>query len=105
LKVVNVKDYGGLQAATKAGVIYCGRPNPLGNPFRLDKFSREEAISNYRVWLYHQLINNNRKIISTLEELKEDSVLGCWCKPLACHCDIIIKAWYWWRNKNASKKM
>jgi hypothetical protein len=101
MQIVNIRDYkGSITSAIKAGVIYCGRPSPLGNPFKVDtEEKRKEAIDKYRSWLYTQLRSGNTKVISALEELKEDSVLGCWCKPLDCHCDIIIKAWYWWKTE------
>lgn len=72
---------------------YIGRPSKWGNPFShlngtLAKYkanSREEAIEKYEEW-----IRNNPKLLSDLPEL-EDKVLGCWCKPLACHGDILLK--------------
>lgn len=106
MKVVNVYHYGGRQQAEAAGVTFCGRPTALGNPYShkpntLAKFrvkTRQEAIDKYRPWLYNELVNGNQEVIKALEALKEDSVLGCFCKPLDCHCDIIVKAYHWWRN-------
>jgi hypothetical protein len=106
MKVVNVYDYGGREAAEAASVVYCGRPSPLGNPYShmgntLAKFrvkNRDEALDKYRRWLYHELTNGNKQVIEALENLKENDVLGCFCKPKACHCDIIIAAWKWWFN-------
>src|SRR5262249_44347388 len=37
VEIVNVKSLGGVRAARKAGVVYCGRGSPLGNPFRVSK--------------------------------------------------------------------
>jgi hypothetical protein len=37
--------------------------------------------------------------LEAMLELTEDSVLGCWCKPEACHCDVIAAAWYWLNTK------
>lgn len=28
-----------------------------------------------------------------IKALPENAVLGCWCKPLACHGDVIVKLW------------
>lgn len=29
----------------------------------------------------------------SIQGLPPDAVLGCWCKPKACHGDVIIKLW------------
>ena len=73
--------------------IYIGRPSIWGNPFShlpntLAKFKvkdRDEAISQYREYLL-----SNQKLMSQLVELK-GKILGCWCKPLACHGDILAE--------------
>ena len=100
VKVVNLRDFGGRRKAEAAGVIYVGRPTPLGNPFSLLKFSRQNSIDRYRRWLYERLTIGDEKVIEALESLTDKSVIGCFCKPLACHGDIIVKAWTWWRTKN-----
>jgi hypothetical protein len=57
-----------------------------GNPFRIGKDgNREEVIAKYEKW-----IMKHPKLLKRLPELK-DKVLGCWCKPLACHGDIIVR--------------
>ena len=64
--------------------IYIGRPSKWGNPFSIGKDgSREEVISKYESY-----IMNNPDLIQALPELK-DKTLGCWCKPKACHGDIL----------------
>jgi hypothetical protein len=71
--------------------IYIGRPSPFGNPYSykrgtLAKFkvnSREEAIQKYKEWVLNQ-----PELLLKLPELK-NKALGCWCKPLACHGDIL----------------
>lgn len=73
--------------------VYIGRPSIWGNPFShkddtLAEFkvaTREEAIQKYAEWVLTQ-----PKIMSNLHKLK-GKVLGCWCKPLACHGDILAK--------------
>lgn len=72
--------------------VYIGRPSVWGNPFsHLDDTlanykveSRSEAILKYREWLLTQprLLEKARK------ELR-GKVLGCWCKPLPCHGDVL----------------
>ncbi len=61
------------------------------NPYKVDKpgkkrdGTRAEVIEKYR-----NHILNNQELLSALPELK-GKMLGCWCKPLACHGDILIE--------------
>jgi len=64
--------------------IYIGRPSKWGNPFQIGKDgTREQVIEKYR-----EYILNNPYLLSCLPELK-GKVLGCWCKPMACHGDVL----------------
>jgi hypothetical protein len=73
--------------------IYIGRPSVWGNPFShlddsLAEFyvnTRTEAISKYREWLLSQpeLVERAKKELSGKR-------LGCWCKPKACHGDVLV---------------
>lgn len=64
--------------------IYIGRPSKWGNPFTIGKDgSREEVISKYEAY-----IMSRPDLFKALSEL-EGKTLGCWCKPLACHGDIL----------------
>jgi len=64
--------------------VYIGRPSKWGNPFSIGKDgTREEVISKYEMY-----IMSRPDLIQDLPELK-DKTLGCWCKPKACHGDIL----------------
>ncbi len=73
--------------------VYIGRPSKWGNPFSHKKDTlaefqvetREEAIEKYREWIMRQPI-----LLGQVLELK-GKVLGCWCKPKACHGDVLIE--------------
>jgi len=73
--------------------IYIGRPSIWGNPFShlpntLAEFrvkDRDEAISKYREYLL-----SNKELMNKLWQLK-NKILGCWCKPLSCHGDILAE--------------
>lgn len=73
--------------------IYIGRGSKWGNPFSHKKGtlaghvvgSREEAITKYEEYLL-----NNQELVNALSELK-GKTLGCWCKPKACHGDVLLK--------------
>ena len=72
--------------------VYIGRPSKWGNRFSHLKSSnaeftvatREEAIQKYSEWILTQ-----PQLLEDLREL-EGKVLGCWCKPLSCHGDILV---------------
>ena len=74
--------------------VYIGRPSPYGNPFSdkpdtLAKFrvaSREEAIARFREWFLGQ-----PDLIARARQELKDKILGCWCKPAACHGDVIAE--------------
>lgn len=71
------------------------RTTKWGNPFthvkgRLTRASflvptREEAIAAYEAWIVGQ-----PELMAALPELR-DKILGCWCRPLACHGDVLIR--------------
>lgn len=73
--------------------VYIGRPSKWGNPYshkegttaQYKTETREEAVQKYEEYLLANPI-----LYSQLSELK-DKVLGCWCAPLSCHGDILIK--------------
>ncbi len=66
--------------------IYIGRPSKWGNPYKIGiNGTREEVISKYRVYIL-----SRPNLINQLPELV-DKILGCWCKPLACHGDILLE--------------
>lgn len=74
--------------------VYIGRPSKWGNPFthlsdRKTKAefivsSREEAIRRYEEYLF------SSGLIADIEQLR-GKVLACWCKPKACHGDILAR--------------
>jgi hypothetical protein len=57
--------------------------------------TREAAVNAYRQWLLGEAYEHvepvrRRWILNNLHLLK-DKVLGCYCKPLACHGDVLIE--------------
>jgi hypothetical protein len=73
--------------------VYIGRPSKWGNPFshkdgtlaayKVD--TRDEAVARYREWIATQ-----PELLNTLPELR-GKMLGCWCKPQACHGDVLAE--------------
>lgn len=101
--VYNIKtdDY-----TSKENNFYIGRPSILSNPFthdgkrsslaKLSFKTREEAINAYEEY-FHKMMelddsfkNEFNKIYEKYKN-GEDVYLGCFCKPLKCHGDIIAK--------------
>ncbi len=82
MEVVNIKlsDY----------TVYIGRGSVFGNPFRIGKDgTREEVVAKYETYA-----RSNPELLKAIKELPKDAVLGCYCKPLMCHGDIIEKLWH-----------
>lgn len=79
--------------------VYIGRPSKWGNPFShksgtAAKFlvaTREEAVEKYREWILTQ-----PQLLSRLRDL-EGKILACWCKPKACHGDVLVQLVEEWR--------
>lgn len=66
--------------------VYIGRPSKWGNPFIIGKHGdRMEVIEKYRRWIVNQ-----PKLMGELSVLI-GKVLGCWCKPNACHGDVLVE--------------
>lgn len=106
IKVFNIKDE---DFSNEEGYFYIGRSrqgNPLGNPFthdgkkssiaRLSFPTREEAINAFEMY-FDQMYGKNNDLTRAFDEIYdkykngEDIYLGCYCKPLPCHGDIIAK--------------
>ncbi len=75
--------------------VYIGRPSKWGNPFSHKKGtqaefivgSRKEAVAAFRAWIKE---GGGMHLLEDLHELK-DRTLGCWCKPLECHGDVLAE--------------
>jgi hypothetical protein len=66
--------------------IFIGRPSKWGNPFKIDEpYTRSEAIRLHAEWITTQGV-----LLSQLDKLR-GKTLGCYCKPEACHGDILLR--------------
>jgi hypothetical protein len=66
--------------------VYIGRPSKWGNPFEIGKDgTRKEVIEKYQNWIINQ-----PDLMKDLPELR-GKILGCWCKPQACHGDVLVR--------------
>lgn len=65
--------------------VYIGRPSKWGNPFVIGKDgNRQEVVRKYEEWLL------NNKLMNDVHELQGKNLV-CWCAPLACHGDVLLK--------------
>lgn len=78
--------------------VYIGRPSTLGNPFPITETrTRDEAVSQYKIWLLQQIQEQNQKVLDMLERIgamvlddtHEPVFLVCYCAPKPCHGDVI----------------
>lgn len=83
---------------------YIGRPSIFGNPFthnkgkskyaKLEFKTRDEAIDAYKPY-FEKMVETDKAFKETFDKMYEQFkncetiYLGCFCKPLRCHGDII----------------
>lgn len=74
-----------------AGARYIGRPSRWGNPFKLGRDGdRDEVMAKYADWLENRLADDAFR--KELVKLSKATALVCWCKPEACHGDLLVAA-------------
>ena len=77
---------------------YCGRPSPLGNPYRVGEWLRDRACDAYEAWFTIRVVRGDFVIMAELHRLQQihrergELTLLCFCYPHRCHCET-IKRW------------
>ncbi len=88
IEIVNIKncrDFGTIE-----GDVYIGRYNPrfgtspFANPYTI-VYNRDDVINKYTRYF-------NKKLIDQIDDLVDACRLGCWCRPLRCHGEVILDA-------------
>ena len=75
-------------------IVKVDRSTKWGNPYVIPKDgNREEVIAKYRTYLWNKMTSEDFRN-EMLNEL-DGSDLACWCAPLDCHADVLIKAVKW----------
>lgn len=86
------------------GKYYIGRSIPgkegsvLQNPFRIGEHgSREEVILLFKKYLWNCIKEKNAVYdeLVRLAKIEHDTEFACFCKPHACHGDVIVAAIEW----------
>jgi hypothetical protein len=80
-KVINIKD-------NQPYDVYIGRGSRFGSPYAIGvDGDREEVIRKYRYDFERGYLKASKEEVLALK----GKVLGCHCKPLACHGDILVE--------------
>ena len=91
-RVVNIKRDGRYD-------VYIGRPNSTvpsckviegcawGNPYKIGVDGDRERV----VRLYREMVSQDVELQRRIKEKLRGKVLGCWCKPLKCHGDVLVE--------------
>ena len=81
--------------------VYIGRGSRWGNPYSHKVGTLAEHVVGSRaeaIQKFEEYLLSNELLMASLPELK-GKILGCFCKPLSCHGDILI------RYANEAKKL
>ena len=94
--------------------LYVGRENealglersPLANPFS-DKPNANASysakpIADYKRWLWGKMKAGDTAVTQTLERIRPDTALVCWCAPNPCHAEVIAAAATWWQEQQTA---
>ncbi len=87
--VIHLAKHQGLRVWAEERGLYvrCDRQTLWGNPFVLGDDGDREAV--IRKYAFYYLPYKN-KLLAELPTLA-GKVLGCWCAPEACHCDVLAR--------------
>ena len=70
--------------------VYIGRGSRWGNPFKIGPDdSRDVVIEKYGDYII-ACLENSPALVVAFDKLKGKR-LGCYCKPLKCHGDILVE--------------
>ncbi len=79
MKVVNKR--------SSDSTVYIGRGSVFGNPFKIgENGTRDSVIAEFEDYA-----RRTPHVLAAIKELPQNAVLGCYCKPRACHGDVIVK--------------
>lgn len=68
-----------------------GLDTGLGNPAKM--FGTHPNDRAKCVLAFEAFARSNPAMMDKIRALPEDAVLGCWCAPLLCHGNVIMKIW------------
>ena len=72
------------------GDVYIGRGSIWGNPYKIgEDGTREEVIEKYRTYITNRLLIEGELVVQLLA--LDGKRLSCYCKPEACHGDVLVE--------------
>lgn len=84
---------------------YIGRPSALQNPFPItDTCDRDLSVKKFRAYFIARIVERDQAILAALEALSEDDLLMCYCKPAACHGDLVKEIWEFFHREGGISK-
>lgn len=109
LKMIDAVNVRWTQEPDRFHYVNIMRPNILGNPFPMQKFTvsgkadpaeRKRVIEKFKKYLWKEMQTSESKVRKELFRILELSRvkpvrLVCCCKPLDCHGDVIVAAIEW----------
>lgn len=69
------------------GSVYIGRGSLFGNPFRLAVDGNREQV----IAMFQDHLDKNPELQAAVKSQLKGKNLVCFCAPLACHGDILLK--------------
>tara|TARA_R100001086_G_scaffold130531_1_gene67605 strand:+ start:2374 stop:2661 length:288 start_codon:yes stop_codon:yes gene_type:complete len=69
--------------------VYIGRPSIYGNPFNVSLYGRKGAIEKYEIYARKRLLSSD--IFREKVKALQGKTLVCFCKPQACHGDVLVE--------------
>lgn len=83
-KVVSMR-----KGADESWDVRIDRASIYGNPFNVEEHGRNGCIKLYREY-FRKRMRSDRFFRMAVNDLR-GKVMGCWCKPEACHGDVIME--------------
>lgn len=73
--------------------VYIGRPSKWGNPYSHIPGAAPWPVEcrEHAITLYEDYIRSNPTLLAAAKVELKGKILGCHCKPLDCHGDILLK--------------
>ena len=69
-----------------------GQDGRFGNPFVVGRDGvRGECVEKFRAWFHGPSKQAYEMRVRAITEIPRDAKLGCFCKPNACHGDVIAE--------------
>eukprot|EP01083_Nonionella_stella_P304944 1061908_1 len=78
----------------------CIEQSKWHNPFKMSKTNTRSHVIN----AYERYLLSKKPLLNDLHQLEQYTELGCWCKPLECHGDIILKHYHKYKIRHNRNK-